>query len=304
MIPFGSLNASGGLEGLAVAPNNDVYVAAQVEGIIYRITAEGAVSVFADFGIEPDDAYIIGLVVNGDGSLYACVLGCVKPELNGVWHVDTQGNPVLEFPMPTAGCADSIPNGLAYDKAGNLYVTESTHGGVWLLGANGAELWFEDDLLKPRPESLNQVGVDGIAYRNHSLWVNNLDTGTVVEVPIRRNGLPGQARLFAEGLGHPDGHQFDVQGNLWVANLGYQEWDEFDGSEINILRVSPDGRVRVAIPTEDLSAIGVPASPAFGFGRARSTLFISSAPLENEPASDVGRVDVGVAGMRLPQFEH
>lgn len=138
--------------------------------------------------------------------------------------------------------------------------------------------------------------------RNHSLWLNNLDTGTIVEVPIKRDGLPGRARLFAEGLGHPDGHQFDVQGNLWVANLGYQEWDEFDGSQVNILRVSPDGRVRVAIPTEDLSAIGL-ATPVFGFGRARSTLFISSAPLENEPDADVGRVNVGVKGMILPQFE-
>jgi sugar lactone lactonase YvrE len=253
---------------------------------------------------EPDDVYLVGLVVNGDGSLYVAVLGCVKPELNGVWHVDTQGNPVLEFPMPTAGCGDSIPNALAYDKAGNLHVTESAHGGVWLLGTNGTELWFEDDLLKPRPDSLNQVGVDGIAYRNHSLWVNNLDTGTIVEVPIKRDGLPGQARLFAEGLGHPDGHQFDVDGNLWVTNFGYEDWDTLDFSTRNILRVSPHGDVRVAIPTERLSIVGGTPTPVFGFGRRRSTLFLSSFPISEDPTPSVARVNVGVKGMILPQFEH
>ena len=290
VVPFSDLDAAGGLEGLAIAPNNDVYAAAQVEGIIYRITAKGAVSVFADFGIEPDDAYLIGLVVNGDGSLYVAVLGCVKPELNGVWHVDTAGNLTLEFPMPTVVCGDSIPNALAYDKAGNLYVTECAQGGIWLLGANGAELWFEDGLLKPRPESLNQCGVDGIAYRNNSLWVNNLDTGTMVEVPIKGNGLPGEARLFAVGLGHPDGHQFDVQGNLWVTNFGYEEWDVLDFSTRNILRVSPRGDVSVAIPTESLSAVapgGMP-SPVFGFRRRTRPSSFPLSPFQRTQARASG----------------
>lgn len=305
VVPFSNLDAgAGGLEGLAVAPNNDVYAAGQVNGKIYRITPNQEVSVFADFGIEPEDAFLIGLVVNRDGSLYVAVLGCVRPELNGVWHVDTAGNLTLEFPMPTVVCGDSVPNALAYDKAGNLYVTECAQGGIWRLGANGAELWFQDDLLKPRPESLNQCGVDGIAYRNNSLWVNNLDTGTMVEVPIKGNGLPGEARLFAVGLGHPDGHQFDVQGNLWVTNFGYEEWDKLDFSTRNILRVSPRGDVSVAIPTESLSAVapgGMP-SPVFGFRQAHSTLFLSTFPISEDPSPSVWRVDVGVPGMRLPQF--
>lgn len=310
VLPFGNLRAAGGLEGLAISPKNEVYAAAQVEGIIYRITPAGEVSVFADFGFNEEDAFLIGLAVDRDNSVYAAVVGCFRPDLNGVWHVDPSGNPTLAFPMPVLNdvCGASIPNALAFDDVGNLYVTESAQGEVWRLGANGAELWVQDDLLKARPESLNQVGVDGIAYRKKSLWVNNLDTGTMVEIPIQKDGRAGIPRLFAEGLGHPDGHQFDVQGNLWVTNLGYEEWDALDGSTRNVLRVKPDGTVEVAISTEQLSGSTgstlLPASPVFGFGRESSTLFLGGAPLDpNDPNPNVVKVEVGIPGMRLPQFK-
>ena len=180
---------------------------------------------------------------------------------------------------------------------------------MWRLGAQGAQLWAQHDLLKARPTSLNQVGADGIAYRNNSLWVSNLDTGTMIEIPIGNDGRAGHPRLFAEGLGHPDGHQFDVHGNLWVTNYGYQEWDVLDGSQRNVLRISPQGKVEIAITTEQLSGstgstMGA-ASPVFGFGRESSTLFLGGfLPNPNDPNPNVAKVKVGVPGMRLPQFKH
>jgi sugar lactone lactonase YvrE len=309
VVPFGNLRAVNGLEGLAISPRNEVYAAAQVEQIIYRMTPEGEVSVFANFGFDVEDIFLVGLVVARDGSVYAAVVGCNRTDLNGVWRVDTNGQPTLAFPMPvtTGACGGSIPNALAFDDNGNLYVTESAQGEVWRLGAQGAELWARNDLLKPRPESLNQVGVDGIAYRNNSLWVNNLDTGTMVEIPIQKDGSAGTASLFAEGLGHPDGHQFDVQGNLWVTNIGYEEWDAFDGSSRNILRVSPNGKVEIVISTEQLQGLTgstlLPASPVFGFGRESSTLFLGGQLLNpDDPNPNVAKVKVGIPGMRLPQF--
>ena len=211
------------------------------------------------------------------------------------------------MPVTHNVCGGSIPNALAFDDKGNLYVTESAQGEVWLLGTNGAQLWVRNDLLKPRPESLNQVGADGIAYRKNSLWVSNLDTGTMIEIPIQEDGRAGVPRVFAQGLGHPDGHQFDVQGNLWVANYGYEEWDVIDFSSRNILRVSSDGKVNIAITTEQLSGTTgstlAPASPVFGFGRESSTLFLGGfLPNPDDPNPDVAKVEVGIPGMMLPQF--
>lgn len=309
VVPFGNLRAAGGLEGLAVSPSNEIYAAAQVERIVYRITPGGRVSAFANFGFNEGDIFLVGLAVARDDSVYVAVVGCNRTDLNGVWRVDTSGQPTLAFPMPvtTGQCGGSIPNALAFDDEGNLYVTESAQGEVWRLGAQGAELWARSDLLKPRPASLNQVGADGIAYRKNSLWVSNLDTGTMIEIPIRNDGRAGTPRLFAQGLGHPDGHQFDVQGNLWVTNVGYEEWDVFDGSSRNILRVRPDGKVEIVISTEQLRGITgstlLPASPVFGFGRESSTLFLGGALLNPaDPNPNVVKVEVGIPGMRLPQF--
>ena len=311
VVPFSNLRAVGGLEGLAISPRNEVYAAAQTERIIYRITPAGEASAFANFGFNEGDIFLVGLAVARDNSVYAAVMGCGRTDLNGVWRVDTSGQPTLAFPMPvtTGQCGGSIPNALAWDDQGNFYVTESAQGEVWRLGSKGAELWVRDDLLKARPASLNQVGADGIAYRNDSLWVSNLDTGTMIEIPIRNDGRAGSPRLFAQGLGHPDGHQFDVQGNLWVTNYGYQEWDVLDGSQINVLRVSPQGKVEIVITTEQLrGATGstmAPASPVFGFGRESSTLFLGGfLGNPDDPNPNVAKVKVGIPGMRLPQFKH
>ena len=311
VVPFSNLRAPGGLEGLAISPRNEIYAAAQAERVIYRITPGGKVSAFANFGLNADDIYIVGLAVAGDDSVYAAVMGCGRTDLNGVWRADTSGQLTLAYPMPvtTGACGGSIPNALAFDDNGNLYVTESAQGEVWRLGAQGAELWARHDLLKPRPESLNQVGADGIAYRNNSLWVSNLDKGTMIEIPIRNDGRAGSPRLFAQGLGHPDGQQFDVQGNLWVTNYGYQEWDVLDGSQLNVLRVSPQGKVEIVITTEQLrgstGSTMAPASPVFGFGRESSTLFLGGfLPIPDDPNPNVAKVKVGIPGMRLPQFKH
>jgi sugar lactone lactonase YvrE len=309
VVPFGNLRAVGGLEGLAISPKNEVYAAAQIERIIYRITPAGEASAFANFGFNEGDIFLVGLAVARDNSVWAAVMGCGRTDLNGVWHVDSSGQPTLAFPMPvtTGQCGGSIPNALAWDDKGNFYVTESAQGEVWRLGSNGAELWVRDDLLKARPASLNQVGADGIAYRRNSLWVSNLDTGTMIEIPIQRDGSAGSPRLFAQGLGHPDGHQFDVQGNLWVTNYGYEDWDALDGSTRNVLRVSPDGKVEIAITAAQLSGSTgstlAPASPVFGFGRESSTLYLGGFLLNPEdPNSNVAKVDLGIPGMRLPQF--
>ncbi len=312
VVPFSTLRAPGGLEGLAVSPSNEVYAAAQIERKVYRITPAGAVSVFADFGVNEGDIFLVGLAVAGDDSVYVAVMGCGRTDLNGVWRIDTSGQRTLAYPMPvtTGNCGGSIPNALAFDDKGRLYVTESAQGEVWRLGAQGAELWARHDLLKARPQSLNQVGADGIAYRNDSLWVSNLDTGTMIEIPIQTDGRAGSPRLFAQGLGHPDGHQFDVQGNLWVTNYGYQEWDVLNGSQINVLRISPQGKVEIAITTQQLKGMTgstmAPASPVFGFGRESSTLFLGG--FLGYPAADpnpnVAKVKVGIPGMRLPQFKH
>jgi hypothetical protein len=50
---------------------------------------------------------------------------------------------------------------------------------------------------------------------------------------------------------------------LWVTNYEDYEWDVLDGSQLNILRVSPQGKVDIVITTEQMrGSTGSTTAPA------------------------------------------
>lgn len=273
------------VEGLAMSPENDLYVGLPFEGLIYRVRPNGRTDVHASFGYLPDQGYLLGLVVAADRSLFAAVWGC-GTATNGIWHVDRIGNAALVAPIPGDQC-QSAPNALSFDEDGHLYVTDSLQGTVWRLGKNGdAAVWARDDLLLPA--GVFGFGANGIAYRDRSLWVLNTDTGSIIEIPIARDGSAGEARVFvrSELLVGMDGGQFDVAGNMYVGNF----------ASGNLLRVSKHGHIAVIVDPKRFNGERWPTNPVFGFGHERSTIFISGA----NPS--VVKVDVGVPGLLMPQF--
>lgn len=280
------VNPSFGVEGIAISPHNDIYIGAPYEGQIYKVKPNGKATLFATLFANPDDGYLLGLVVAEDETLYAAVVGCNAP-INGVWHIDRHGNSSLAMPIPSASCFSSIPNNLAFDEDGNLYVTDSGYGSVWRLGRHGyIEQWVQDTLLMPSPN----FGANGVAYRNHSLWIVNSDTASIIRVPIERDGSAGKPSTLVHSalLGYPDDDNFDACGYLWVGDIG-------NG---NLVRVSPDGVPEIMITAAQFNGFYWPTNPVFGFDRLRSTVFITGA----NPS--VVRVDLGVPGMVPPQFDH
>ena len=273
------------VEGIAMSPSGNLYVGAPYEGEIYEVTPDGDVSTFADLVLTPDDAYMLGLVVAGDETLYAAVIGCNVLSMNGVWHIDAQGNAALVMPIPSESCWASIPNALAFDGRDNLYATDSASGSVWRMDVNGnVEMWVQDGLLEPSAS----FGANGIAYRDGSLWVLNFEMGSIIQIPILRDGSAGQPRTFVQSdlLVGIDGGQFDVAGNMYVGNP-YTN---------TLLRVSRTGQVSILFTAEQLAPYQWPTNPVFGFGGERSTIYISGM----DPS--VVKVDVGIPGMLMPQF--
>ena len=273
------------VEGIAMSQRGDLYVGAPYEGEIFKVAPNGDVSTFATLVPNPDDGYMLGLVVARDGTLYAAMVGCNVLSMNGVWHVDANGHTSLVMPVPSASCFASAPNNLAFDEQGNLYVTDSITGSVWRLGSQGdMGLWVQDDLLKP----ISAFGANGMAYRDHSLWVLNTDAGSIIQIPILRDGSAGKPRTLVQSdllVGIDDGN-FDVAGNLYVGNI----------YTTNLLRVSPQGKVETLVTAAQFGGFYWPTCPVFGFGHERSTVYISGA----NPA--VVKVDVGMPGMLMPQF--
>lgn len=293
-----------GVEGIAISPHNDIYVGSPYEGQIHKVKPNGEATLFATLVAHPNDGYMLGLVVAEDDTVYAAVWGCNAP-INGVWHIDRDGNASLVMPMPGSFCTawnqwtssqTSIPNNLAFDEDGNLYATDSGYGSVWRLGRDGVVTeWVQDSLLMAVTTSIPHFGANGVAYRNHSLWIDNGDTASIIEVPIEKDGSAGQARTFVQSslLGYPDDDNFDECGNLWVGDI----------ANSNLVRVSPEGVPEIMITAAQFSPFAFPTNPVFGFNKLRSTVFITGGfPSIDPSVNGVERVDLGVPGMIPPQF--
>lgn len=305
--PFVNFNVNPvfGVEGIAISPYNDIYIGAPYEGRIYKVEPNGKSTVFATLVDHPNDGYMLGLVVAEDETVYAAVWGCNAP-INGVWHMDREGNPKLVMPMPGSFCTaynqwtssqTSIPNNLAFDEDGNLYVTDSGYGSVWRLGRDGdMREWVQDSLLMAVTTSIPHFGANGVAYRSHSLWIVNSDTASVIQIPIERDGSAGKPRTFVQSqlLGYPDDDNFDACGNLWVGDIG-------NG---NLVRVSPEGVPEIMIAAAQFNGFVFPTNPVFGFHDLRTTVFITGATGVNGANPSVEKVNLGVPGMVPPQFEH
>lgn len=304
-------------EGVAVDKTGNVFVGFDVpRGEIRKYTPDGQESLLVDFGAPG----VLGLAVDAPGNVYAARE--VFPN-NGVYRVDKQGN-AERLPGTEAIV---FPNSLAFDKRGNLYVTESFsfdpplaefpgcdigfgpffgQGGIWRIPPGGqAELWLRHELLTglclPIPIPF-PVGANGIAYRQDSLFVTNSERSIVVRVPINTDGSPGTPQVLADvggsipptpfGTPAVDGIALDVHGGMYVLAI--------DGS--TLVRISPDGGTFETLATA-ADGLDFPASLAFGTGkRERRSVFLTNFAIGPPGGAGPGLVKlaVGVPGLPVP----
>jgi len=261
-------------EGVAVGRNGVVYTSEQCTGKVYRTRPDGRRTVIATipYGVENDPgcnmAGILGLAVSDDGDLWAVVLSWL-PESHGVWRIRRNGSAELAIPLSPTDVV--IPNAIVFDPAGNLYVTDSAAGAIWKAGSDGvAALWFQCDELAPA----TWIGANGVAYGHGALYVANTDKGTVVKVPLHRDGSPGEPEVIATGLNGPDGMAFDAFGDLYlVTAYGAQ-----------LVRIRPHRSPEVVV---DLGAAGVAYPTSVDLGktaREMTTAYVANMiPLPGQP---------------------
>lgn len=241
----------GGTEGVAVAKDGTIYTSDFCSGEVFRIQPDGSASTVATipYGIDNskcDIASTLGIAVSDDGSIWVVVWSGV-PESNGVWRIGPDGSTELALPMPPNAAA--IPNDLAFDSEGALYITESKGGAIWKASPRGAAgLWLKTDLLAPPPGQ--DFGANGIAFREAALYVANFARGTIIRVPIETDGSPGPPVVFATiqanrpGLTGPDGLEFDALGRLYTVTA--------NGGQM--VRIQPGSDPEVVL---DLAGLGI-----------------------------------------------
>ena len=132
-------------------------------------------------------------------------------------------------------------NGMAVlDKsAGSLLVADSFAGLVWKANIHTGEVSkaIEDPAMKPDPTAAFQVGINGIKIRDHALYFDNYNFGTLSRVPIRPDGTAaGPVTTVATGLTGIDDFQLDARGDVFVAQnlpaneLGFVKEDSNSGT--------------------------------------------------------------------------
>jgi sugar lactone lactonase YvrE len=139
---------------------------------------------------------------------------------------------------PSSNPGDALPDGLVFDAAGALYVSDVQKATIFRLppGGGQAEIWFQD----PRLDGL--FGVNGIVIDpSHQRLVmavtisNQPDTpglGSIYSLPMAERPKPADLTLvhrYAEPFAAPDGITFGRSGRLYVALAGTNQMSILDG---------------------------------------------------------------------------
>jgi sugar lactone lactonase YvrE len=283
--------------GLAVDKVGNVFVTLQQLGQVRKISPDGTETLFYQF---PSGVQLFGLAVDAPGNLYVAAFAG-GTNLGGVYRISRDGGSASHLPGTEH---IFLPNGLAFDKEGNLFVTNSyapgptpPAGAVWRIPRNGeAELWLQDSALLG---GLGQIpnyppmGANGIAFRNNVLYVTNTEKALVVQFPVLPDGSPGDASIIAQSpaLYLSDGIALDVHGTIYDALVGQDR----------VMAVDPaSGSVtELAGPADGIDG---PASLAFGTGGVaeRQSLYITNFDPLHRLHPAVLKMDVGVPGWPLP----
>lgn len=288
-------------ESIAIDKTGNTYVSMFQTGEVRKIAPDGTQSTLAVLGSGPNTSFpgrrLGGLAVDPPGNVYA-VLGDI-PATRGVWRISRNGAVALAAALPSS----LMPNDLAFDPRGNLYVSDSLGGVIYRVTRNGSiSVWSADPLLSGTfaicgSFPAGPLGANGLAFDKHGdLFVAITSVAAIVRISVAADGTAGVANYWVGpdciDLHGADGIRFDNDDNLYVAVnlLG------------KIVRIDPNGSLQTlaAALTDPLS---FPSSLTFGTGRGeRKQLFITNFAPPILPGAIPGIVtmSVGIPGRPLP----
>ncbi|MEV8033126.1 hypothetical protein [Streptomyces sp. NPDC086182] len=232
-------------ENVALAPGGAAYVTFAEGRQIAEVSPKGNIRILATLP-KPADGGVhtpvlgfpltVGIVRAHDGTLYF-LYATGTPDLTGVWRLRPGGEPQRIAALP----ADGLPNGLALDpRTRTLYVTDSVLGTIWSLPTTGGAptAWS----TAPELASTGFLGANGLKIHNGAVWATNLDKGTILRIPILRDGRAGSVRTEATGLPGIDDFAFTGHGDRLLAALN---------GPGEVALVQPDGGHSVVLTAAD-----------------------------------------------------
>ncbi|WP_326584918.1 hypothetical protein OG889_42005 [Streptomyces sp. NBC_00481] len=235
-------------ENIALEPDGSADLTFSAARQIAHVTKQGHTRIRATLPAEANprtpvvgDDIVLGIARAHDGTLY--VTYATGTRKTGVWRVAPGGAPRQIAQLPPNG----LPNAIGLDeRRGVLYVADSVLGTVWSVPQQGGTPteWAKDTDLDPVPGSEGGfgVGANGLKVHDGAVWVSNSDRGTLLRIPVRRNGSAGPIETRATGLGGIDDFAFTGRGDTVLAAM-------FLDNELALVR--PDGTHTVVLTQED-----------------------------------------------------
>ncbi len=285
-------------EGIAVDPKGNFYAASfafQTTANICVLSDDGELldKIPVSHGSAPVTALLGELFVPGQGLYVVDFADGVAPH-GRLLRVDPVKHLVTTI---TAGFA--APNGIARDRAGNLFVSDSFLGQIVRVRPDGSDrtVWKDDELLRTKGKP--PFGANGVAFDRDQgfLYVANTGDSRVLRIAVGGDGSAGAIEIFADGetinarqgtaeaLHGADGIMFDVKGNLYVcAN---------QANEIQVL--APDGSLVVRHRGLEENALDFPASLVF----FEDQLFITNLSLATGVNSKLSVLEVPFPGLPI-----
>lgn len=230
---------------LAPEPGGGAYVTFAEARQVDEIWPDGAVRVLATLPMPPDGGVstpglgrplTAGIVRASDGTLYF-LYDAGTADLTGVWRLRPGGRPQRIAALPP----DGLGNGLVLGPQGrDLYAADSILGTVWRVPVTGGTpiAWSTGPQLAPA----GSLGANGLKIHDGAVWVSNLDQGTILRIPILRNGRAGGIETAADGMPGIDDFAFTGNGNQMLAALN-------GPSQVALVR--PDGSHSIVLPQAD-----------------------------------------------------
>jgi DNA-binding beta-propeller fold protein YncE len=218
-----------------------------------------------------------------DGKLYVIepFIGVIRMDLT-----PNNGQSVYSAFPPPAG--PSLLNDLAFDDAGNLYVTDTFAATIYRIPPGGGppSVWFADARLAGDPSlpfGVNGIRIDGDAQKVYVTVTieNGTFDGVIYSLPLVASPGPGDLEEFHRypfvfgfppTVPGPDGIAFGKSGKLYVALAG--------SSEISVLLPDGSEEARYTGPAANPGGLPNPmpwANPAnIAFDNRRGSLLVTN----------------------------
>jgi hypothetical protein len=227
-------------EGITANPTNGDIIVGTLDfgpnrNKLVRFDRHGRVQAVRDFGATP----LLGLEFRA-GKVYIANLGAGKIQriasnFNAATPVEDVaalphiGAPLSRIEGNPDGSSDTIvfgstgmpaPNGLAFDRSGNLWVSDSFQGALFRINnaaacapACAVTTIAHDPLLATA--GFPPFGANGLAFNRDetSLLIANTGDDRVLKFNMASHALT----VFSEGINGADGLAMDRDGRLWVA---------------------------------------------------------------------------------------